>query len=122
MCKYVAQTLFFLPKDTFWESVPGGCCGASEEGHNKLIAAWKSSWESRGWETRVLTMDDAKRHPDFDKLEEILQQLEVNDYNRRCFYRWLAMSVVGGGKMGYFITNFYITHIFNEFECNRMDE
>lgn len=85
--------------NTFWEPVPGGCCGASEEGHNKLIAAWKSSWENRGWETRILTLDDAKRHPDFDKLEEILQQLDVNDYNRRCFYRWLAMSNVGGGWM-----------------------
>ena len=85
--------------NTFWEPVPGGCCGASEEGHNKLIAAWKSSWENRGWETRILTLDDAKKHPDFDKLEGILQQLEVNDYNRRCFYRWLAMVTVGGGWM-----------------------
>jgi len=34
---------------TFFEPVPGGCCGASEQGHLNLVAAWKESWQKRGW-------------------------------------------------------------------------
>jgi len=85
--------------NTFFEPVPGGCCGASEEGHMKLMAAWETAWRAKGWETRVLTMDDSRKHPDFKKMDDILARLKVSQYNRRCFFRWLAMAANGGGWM-----------------------
>jgi len=85
--------------NTFFEPVPGGCCGASEEGHKKLMAAWEESWGKKGWETRVLTLDDARKHPDYEKMNESLARLDVSEYNRRCFFRWLAMAANGGGWM-----------------------
>ena len=84
---------------TFFEPVPGGCCGASEQGHLNLVSAWEKSWQKRGWATTVLNMEDAKKHPDFEKLNLILDNLGVNEYDKRCFYRWLAMSANGGGWM-----------------------
>ncbi len=86
---------------TFFEPVPGGCCGASEEGHQRLLQAWESSWKESGWETRILTMDDAKKHKDFDKLAEMMNRFHVDEYNRRCFYRWLAMAEIGGWMSDY---------------------
>lgn len=77
---------------TFYESVKNGCCGMTTEGHDMLLNAWRESWEERGWETKVLTMEDAKKHPDFDLLDERLAFLQVTPYNRRCFWRWLAMA------------------------------
>jgi len=85
--------------NTFFEPVPGGCCGASEEGHMKLIAAWETAWSAKGWETRVLNMDDARKHPDFEKMDNFLARIQVTEYNRRCFFRWLAMAANGGGWM-----------------------
>jgi len=82
---------------TFFESVVGGCCGMSQEQHEQLLKAWKESWEARGWETMILTAQDARKHKDFGTLEKKLISLEINEYNRRCYWRWLAMVEAGGG-------------------------
>lgn len=84
---------------TFYEAIPSGCCGMTKEGHENLVDAWKRSWEERGWETVILTEEDARKHPDFDMLEKKLLRLRVNAYNRRCYWRWLAMASAGGGWM-----------------------
>uniref|UniRef100_A0A7S3VDH2 Glycosyltransferase family 32 protein n=1 Tax=Chaetoceros debilis TaxID=122233 RepID=A0A7S3VDH2_9STRA len=84
---------------TFYEAVPNGCCGMTKEGHKDLLAAWKKSWEDRGWETVVLTEEDARQHPDFESINQKLQDLDVNAYNRRCYWRWLAIVTDGGGWM-----------------------
>jgi len=84
---------------TFYEAVPNGCCGMTKEGHEDLLAAWKKSWEDRGWETVVLTEEDARQHPDFESINQKLQDLDVNAYNRRCYWRWLAIVTDGGGWM-----------------------
>lgn len=73
---------------TFFEPVPGGCCGTSQEGHQRLLRAWESAWRSKGWETQILKEEDARKHQDFEKLKGILDRLDVDEYNRRCFYRW----------------------------------
>jgi len=86
---------------TFFEPVPGGCCGTTQEGHQRLLRTWESAWRSKGWETKILKEEDARKHQDFEKLKGILDRLEVDDYNRRCFYRWLAMSEIGGWMSDY---------------------
>jgi len=87
---------------TFFEPVIGGCCGMTEEGHQNLVKAWESAWQSYGWETKVLNEADAKKHPRFKELEQKLIEADVNGYNQRCFWRWLAMAMdtdLNGGWM-----------------------
>ena len=83
---------------TFYEP-NGSCCGMTLEGHLNLVKAWEESWQARGWDTKVLTKADAMTHPDFEKNEELLKSFRVGEYNRRCFWRWMAMAMVGGGWM-----------------------
>jgi hypothetical protein len=87
---------------TFFEPVEGGCCGMTEEGHANLVKAWERAWGSYGWETKVLTEADARKHPRFKELEQKLDDAGVNGYNQRCFWRWLAMAMdtdLNGGWM-----------------------
>jgi len=84
--KPVMYTFFEPTKDKY------GCCGMSHEGHNTLLGAWKEAWEDRGWETTVLTKENAMDHPDFDTLTAKLQDLHVGEYDTKCFWRWLAMA------------------------------
>lgn len=85
---------------TFFTPTKGGCCGMSEQGHLNLVKAWEEAWQSWGWDTRVLTEEDARRHPRFEEMEQKLSTSDVNEYNHRCFWRWLAMAnednVMGG--------------------------
>ena len=69
------------------------------EEHLDMMHMWKNSWEAAGWETRILTDEDAKKHPKFDEFEAMLQKLKISTYNHYCFHRWLAMAVIGGGWM-----------------------
>lgn len=97
---HIRKTTKIKPKPTiytFWESVPGGCCGADEEGHQQLLDSWRSAWEDNGWETNLLSENDAKKHPDFDKLENLFLDVEISEYDKRCFYRWLAMAMLPEG-------------------------
>eukprot|EP00956_Cyclotella_meneghiniana_P021831 scaffold40373_cov22-Cyclotella_meneghiniana.AAC.1 len=59
---------------TFFTPVKGGCCGMSEQGHLNLVQAWEDAWQSWGWETLVLTEEDARKHPRFDEMERALSQ------------------------------------------------
>mmetsp|Transcript_31837 Transcript_31837/g.45272 ORF Transcript_31837/g.45272 Transcript_31837/m.45272 type:complete len:336 (-) Transcript_31837:109-1116(-) len=60
---------------------------------------WLNSWERAGWDARILYLDDALRHPDFDTLEKILNQIMPfgHRHQKMGYYRWLAMASVGGG-------------------------
>ena len=82
---------------TFFEEVPGGCCGASSSGHSHLLSTWKSAWEKAGWDTKVLTLEDSKKNSFFDLFEKTVLGLQIDEYNKRCFYRWFAMSGLEGG-------------------------
>lgn len=86
---------------TFYEPVEGGCCGMTQAGDQKLLGAWEQGWHDKGWDTRILTEEDARKHPTFWVLEKKLAALDINPYNRRCFWRWLAMASedIGGGWM-----------------------
>jgi len=68
----------------------------------KQIQVWKTLWKEEGWEPRVLNLDDSKRHPDFIKYREILQNSHYSNlwdesHDSLNFYRWLAMVAQGSG-------------------------
>jgi len=79
---------------------------------NKVLELWKMEWGNAGFDPVVLTLDDAKKHADFEEVEKIMIPLHGSTgYNALCFYRWLAMAASGGGWMSdhdTFPTNFPI--------------
>ena len=87
---------------TFYEgNAEGYCCGMLESGHLKLLEVWEKSWQDKGWATKVLTKEDAERHPDFSLLQEKLTKLQVDQYNQKCWWRWLSMaSITDGAERG----------------------
>jgi len=62
---------------------------------------WKNAWSEAGWRPVVLTLEDAKRHNDYQHYHDTFMKAEykIDQYNRMRFYRWLAMAVAGGGWM-----------------------
>lgn len=87
----------------------------SESGNgNVLVDAWKEEWEAIGFETKVLTMVDAKSHPDYEKMKETIDPILGDDlYNKLCFYRWIAMAAQeNGGFMSDYDT-VSLCHVFN---------
>jgi len=76
---------------TFYEKLP--------EGEDDLLVAWKEEWTLVGFETRVLNFEDAKRHPYFKQMEEVVKPMFGEGYNAMCLYRWLAIAASGGGWM-----------------------
>lgn len=75
----------------------------AEGNHEAILENWKNSWRDMGWEPRLLTMKDAKKHPNYKNFKNVLDRLPldgksgaVGEYNKMCYYRWLAMSNVGG--------------------------
>lgn len=78
-------------------NTPGGMTFGA---HEELIQVWKQSWWDAGWDPRVLTEEDAKRHPDYPNMRAMVEKIESGSYDKICFLRWLAMSAAGGGWMG----------------------
>merc|ERR1712071_506152 len=59
-----------------------------------------------GWTPKILTVDDARKHPRFEEYNKMLDDVPLDGYsgyrsgyNRLCYLRWLAMAAVGGGFM-----------------------
>ena len=68
--------------------------------HMELLETWKDLWSQAGWEPRILTLDDAKKHPDFEKYSKAIitkGNLYEGSYDYMCFMRWLAMTAHGQG-------------------------
>jgi len=89
---------------TFYHSID------SEAGMEYALRLWREEWERKGFDTKILNLEDAKKHPDFEEIEKIMIPLHGSTgYNAICFYRWFAMVVSGGGWMSdhdTFPTNF----------------
>lgn len=71
----------------------------SPAGDEALVDYWKQSWEEAGWEPRVLTLQDARQHPEYDALATKLDGTLLDGYNKMCIWRWVAMAQAGGGWM-----------------------
>lgn len=93
---------------TFYQKAKEG----ADVGEDDLLQIWKSEWERAGFDTKILTMDDARSHKYFTEMERIVQPILGERYNGLCFYRWLAMATVeeGGWMSDYDVmpTNFPI--------------
>jgi len=74
---------------------------ASQEKVNVDVEEWKKAWKSAGWRPVILSLQDAKRHPKFNEFKEALDGSADKDieYEKMCFYRWLAVAISGGGFM-----------------------
>ena len=85
---------------TFYEPVPGGCCGASAEAHLDLLQRWEEAWQRAGWDTKVLTVADAEKNPDLAEFKATIKSriMDINEYNLYCFYRWFAMAGMSIGR------------------------
>ena len=84
---------FFEPKKRLRSS-------QQKEAHYALLEAWKDLWTQAGWEPRILTLDDARKHPDYEKFSEAIitkGNLYQGSYDYMCFMRWLAMAAHGQG-------------------------
>ena len=80
---------------TFWEPI-----GEMKAGQDAMLALWKDEWGMAGFDARIISLEDAKRHPDFEEMKNIMEQLFPDDlHNRYCFYRYLAMAASEGGWM-----------------------
>jgi len=102
---------------TFFDGTNGedGGAGVRDEDGNDdalVLALWKDQWNQAGYDTIVLTMDNAKRHPRFEEIQQRLKTLEANViaagnevvFDASSFYRWMAMASAGGGLMSTYDT------------------
>jgi hypothetical protein len=79
---------------TYFDSIGFG------QGELDILELWKKSWTAYGWNPVILDVNTAKKHPRFSYYENIfLKYPSVNPagYDMACYYRWIAMVVVGGG-------------------------
>lgn len=64
--------------------------GVIETKHRAVLDAWAAAWTSEGWATRVLTLDDAKKHPRYSELEARISKLPLGksvQYDKMCYLR-----------------------------------
>lgn len=82
---------------TFYEEVEEGGYGDAE-----MRAVWEDVWHEAGWEPKVLSLKDARSHPDYVRFERTLRDVPLGEkpaFDRMNYLRYLAMSAVGGGFM-----------------------
>lgn len=79
----------------------------------EMIVHWKRSWAKQGWDVGVINKETARKHPffwEFHQRVDALPTVNPKDYELSCYYRWLAMAVVGGGFMSdYDVVNYGFT-------------
>mmetsp|Transcript_17947 Transcript_17947/g.26564 ORF Transcript_17947/g.26564 Transcript_17947/m.26564 type:complete len:422 (+) Transcript_17947:53-1318(+) len=95
---------------TFFEWIPPRNRGTSmsDAADKTLLLEWKTAWKTAGWHPIVLTLDDAKQHPDYAAFNEKMTKIPMLGvdggggtvmYNQLCYLRWLAVAAKGGGFM-----------------------
>jgi len=76
--------------------------GGSARQGEQLITTWKNLWFDAGWEPKVLTMEDAMKHPKYEQYTQEIKQDEFSvirdqSFDYMCLMRWLAMAAQGTG-------------------------
>lgn len=84
---------------TFYQPAPK--TGMDDVSDDRLLTAWKETWYAAGWEPRVISLEDAKQHPEYAHFDEMWSRegMPFGFYDKLCFMRWVAMAAVGGGWM-----------------------
>jgi len=77
-----------------------------------LLELWEEAWSDSGWEPVILTLEHAQSHPNYNLFLSKLSEDEKGTrfyggkdrYNFYYYYRFLAMTVAGGGWMTHYDT------------------
>lgn len=65
---------------------------------NEMLTLWAEEWNMAGFQTQILTLENARIHPYFEEMKKVVEEkLPGDPYNHYCFYRYLAMATSGGG-------------------------
>ena len=80
---------------------------------DKMIQRWKASFEKQGFSAKVVGLKEAKQHPEYDKLSQIIATLPTvngTGFDAACFMRWLAFETVAPGLfVDYDMINYSLT-------------
>jgi len=71
------------------------------EKEETLLYAWKEAWHAAGWDTKVLTLEDAEKHAHFKERDLALraENMRLGNDEVLSFHRYMAMAYAGGGWM-----------------------
>ena len=64
------------------------------------VEKWENACIESGWRRPViLNLEDAKKHPGFTEFQGVVNNSAVKEieYEKMCYYRWLAVAASGGG-------------------------
>lgn len=50
-----------------------------------------------GWDTKILGVEDAMKFEDFEDVDRRVNNYVNGQYNKYCFYRWMAMAALDNG-------------------------
>lgn len=62
-----------------------------------MLELWEKSWMEAGWKAVILTLNDARKHPDFYILDSLLESRNMEPRIRLNYFCYLAVSFQGGG-------------------------
>ena len=76
--------------------------------HMEVINVWADSWRKHGWTPIVIGENQFRLNYDWREYDAVVSKFPtVNDtrYDRACFRRWKAMSLIGGLMTDYDVAN-----------------
>ena len=79
-----SEVLFRPIMYTFYTPIEGSGArqaGMTQEAHENLLRVWRMTWQAAGWEPRVLTIQDAMRHPDYEQYNAALASTGASPYD-----------------------------------------
>lgn len=92
---------------TYYQTLPLNT--AIEDENLWLLDIWQKSWRYHGWNPIVLTLDDAKRNPLYQKFRdkcETYPTVNSREYETACYVRWLTMFDKSGWTTDFDIINY----------------
>jgi hypothetical protein len=71
-------------------------------GDGPAVDVWREVWSKAGWDPKVLTQNDAAKHPRYNEMVDRFMTYPTSNpagYELACYLRYLAMAEAGGGFM-----------------------